>query len=112
MTRFLLDDMFPPTAALLLREKYGHDAWHVRDLGLQGAPDDLVAREARESDQVLVTENVADFARETDVVLVFVLKSRLPAGRALASALARILEHWSKANPEPYVGAHWPGDER
>lgn len=100
--------MYPPQAAAVLRERHGHDAVHVRDVGLAGAEDADVAAVARTEARALVTENVADFAGERDLVLVFVLKSRLPAGGAQAAALADILERWSAANPEPYVGAHWP----
>ena len=83
MTAFLIDEMFPAAVALLLRETYGHDA-------------------------VPVTENVADFAAERDVVLVFVLKKNLPAGGGQAAALAKALDHWAQDHPEPYLGPHWP----
>jgi len=56
----------------------------------------------------VVTENVADFAVERDVVLVFMLKKNLPAGGGQASALARALDQWAQANPDPYLGPHWP----
>jgi hypothetical protein len=38
-----------------------------------------------------VTENVADFAAERDLVLVFVLKKNLPAGGAQAAGLAAVV---------------------
>jgi len=59
----------------------------------------------------MVTENVADFAAERDVVLLFVLKKHLPAGGGQAAALARILDRWAKDSPEPYLGHHWPGTD-
>ena len=80
----------------------------VGEVGLAATDDVIVARLAREEGRVLVTENVADFAHETDVVLVFVLKRTLPAGAAMAIALTRALADWSRGHPEPYVGAHWP----
>jgi hypothetical protein len=49
VSAFLVDEMFPPSAAVLLREKYGHDAVHVA---------------------------------ERDLVLLFVLKQNLSAGRS------------------------------
>ena len=52
-------------------------------------------------------ENVADFAAERDLVLVFVLKN-LPAGGGQAAALARILDRWDRDHPDPYLGHHWP----
>ncbi len=108
MTAFLIDEMFPPTTAALLRDKYGRDAVHVSEAGLGGADDAQVAAAARAQDRAVVTENVADFTPERDVVVLFVLKKNLPAGRAQASALAALLDQWEQANPEPYLGSHWP----
>lgn len=108
MTRFLLDEMYPPAAADVLRDEYGHDAVHVSTVGLAGAEDREVAHLGRGESRVVVTENVADYAQERDVVLAFVLKKRLPAGQAQAPALANILNRWSRANPDPYIGPHWP----
>lgn len=108
MTAFLIDEMFPAAVALLLRETYGHDAVHVAEIGLRAADDAQVAAAARAQDRAVVTENVADFAAERDVVLVFVLKKNLPAGGGQAAALAKSLDHWAQAHPEPYLGPHWP----
>lgn len=108
MTAFLIDEMFPPAVAGLLRDKYGHDAVHVTEAGLQGAEDAQVAAAARADGRAVVTENVADFAAERDVVLVFVLKKNLPAGGAQAPALAAALDRWAHEHPEPYIGPHWP----
>jgi hypothetical protein len=106
--KFLIDEMFPPATAVLLRESYGHDAAHVGEIGLQAVDDALVAAAARAESRVLVTENVADFAAERDVMLVFVLKRNLPAGGAQAAGLAKILDRWAADNPDPYIGPHWP----
>lgn len=108
MTAFLIDEMFPAAVALLLRETYGHDAVHVAEIGLRAADDAQVAAAARAQGRAVVTENVADFAAERDVVLVFVLKKNLPAGGGQAAALAKSLDHWAQAHPEPYLGPHWP----
>ena len=108
MTAFLVDEMFPSAAAVLLREKYGHDAVHVCEAGLQSAEDAQVAAAARAEGRAVVTENVADFAAERDVVLVFVLKRNLPAGGGQAAALAVVLDRWAHAHPDPYLGSHWP----
>ena len=108
MTAFLVDEMFPPAAAVLLREKYGHDAVHVSEAGLQSAEDAQVAAAARAEGRAVVTENVADFAAERDVVLVFVLKRNLPAGGGQAAALAAVLDRWAHEHPDPYLGPHWP----
>jgi hypothetical protein len=58
--------------------------------------------------RAVVTENVVDFSAERDVVLVFVLKRNLPTGGGQSAALATALDRWAKANPDPYVGPHWP----
>lgn len=108
MTAFLLDEMLPPAASRLLREHYGHDAKHVFDMGLQGADDAAVATAARTEGRAVVTENVADFAAERDLILVFVLKRNLPPGKAQAAALAKTLHRWASNNPDPYLGHHWP----
>lgn len=106
--RLLLDEMFPSESARRLRDEFGHDAVHVDELGLQGMADPQVAAMARVEDRAMVTENVGDYAHEADLVLVCALKRDLPAGGAQAPALARVLDAWCRANPEPYVGQHWP----
>ncbi len=108
MSGFLIDEMFPAATAELLREKYARDAVHVFEVGLRAVEDAEVAATARAEGRAVVTENVVDFAAERDVVLVFVLKKNLPAGGAQAQALATMLDAWAKANPRPYLGAHWP----
>lgn len=107
MTAFLIDEMLPPAAAPALR-RLGHDALHVSEVGLTATADRLVAAAARSDGRALVTENVADSASETDLVLLFVLKRTLASGGAMADSLALLLDRWSKANPDPYLGAHWP----
>lgn len=110
MTAFLIDEMFPAGAAELLRDSYGQDAVHVAEIGLRAAEDAQVAEVGRAQGRAVVTENIADFAAERDVVLVFVLKRHLPTGTGQAPALAKTLNQWAKANPDPYIGPHWPGD--
>ncbi|MGH8998142.1 MAG: DUF5615 family PIN-like protein [Acidimicrobiia bacterium] len=108
--RFLIDEMFPPAVCERLAAA-GHDV-HVRDRGVDARPDPEVAAVARTERRALVTENVKDFARERDLVVVCVLKSRL-ASKAMAEHLAVLVSRWADANPQPYVGLHWPaGDDR
>ncbi|GEL19797.1 DUF5615 family PIN-like protein [Pseudonocardia asaccharolytica] len=104
--RFLIDEMFPPVACVRLGE-LGHDAVHVRDRGVEACPDQDVAAVAAREGRVLVTENVKDFAAERDLVVVCVLKSRLPA-QGMGPHLADLLDGWASANSQPYVGLHWP----
>lgn len=108
--KFLLDEMFPRRACAQLIER-GHDAVHVRDLGLNARPDREIATAAAREDRALVTENVKDFAAEHDIVVVCVLKSHLPQ-HGMDRHLASVLDQWAAANPEPYVGLHWPKTER
>ena len=108
MTSFLIDEMFPVATAALLRETYGQDAVHVGEVGLRAADDAHVSATARAEGRAVVTENVADFAAERDVALVFVLKRNLPTGGRQAAALARILDQWAQDFPDPYLGHHWP----
>ncbi|HZD52340.1 MAG TPA: DUF5615 family PIN-like protein [Woeseiaceae bacterium] len=90
----------PTETALLLRNTYGHDAVHVVEIGLRAAEDAEVAAVARTEARAVVTENVADFVTE--------LKRKLPAGSAQVAALAKTLDAWAAANPDPYLGPHWP----
>ena len=108
MTAFLIDEMFPVAAAALLRDTYGHDAVHVAEAGLRAAEDAQVAAAARREGREVVTENVADFAAERDVLMVFVLKKNLPSGGGQAAALAKVLDRWAQDHPDPYLGPHWP----
>jgi Domain of unknown function (DUF5615) len=108
VTAFLIDEMFPIAAAVLLRDTYSHDAVHVAEAGLRAAEDSHVAAVARGEGRAVVTENVVDFAAERDVVLLFVLKKKLPAGGGQTAALAKVLDRWAQEHPDPYLGPHWP----
>jgi Domain of unknown function (DUF5615) len=111
VTAFLIDEMFPSAAAEILRTKYGHDAVQVGEVGLRAVDDTQVAAAARAEGRAVVTENVADFAAERELVLVFILKKNLPAGGGQAAALARILDRWAEGHPDPYLGHHWPATD-
>lgn len=106
--RFLLDEMFPAEAAQKLRDDFGHDGVHVSEVGLAGVADAEVGNAVRAEKRAVVTENVADFAEEPDLVLVCILKRNLPSGGAQAHALAALLDRWATDNPRPYIGQHWP----
>jgi hypothetical protein len=108
VTTFMVDEMFPSATAVLLRDTYGHDAVHVTEVGLRAADDAHVAAVVRAEARAVVTENVADFAAERDIALVFVLKKNVPAGGGQAAALAKVLDRWARDHPNPYLGPHWP----
>lgn len=98
--------MFPQLTCDRLAER-GHDAVYVRDRGVDASPDSEVAAVAIRENRALVTENVKDSASVRDLAIVCVLKSRLPAA-GMAEHLARLLDKWATANPDPYLGLHWP----
>jgi len=100
--------MFPAATAEILRDTHGQDAVHVREVGLSAADDAQVAATARAEGRAIVTENVADFAAERNLALIFVLKKNLPAGGGQAAALAKVLDRWAHDFPDPYLGHHWP----
>ncbi|MGF1663076.1 MAG: DUF5615 family PIN-like protein [Kineosporiaceae bacterium] len=104
--RFLVDEMFPPRTCRELTAR-GHDAVHVRDRGVDARPDVEVAAVARAEQRTLVTENAQDFATDAGIVVLFVLKSRLPSG-GLHVHLAELVHRWAEDTPDPYVGPHWP----
>ncbi|MXX43210.1 MAG: hypothetical protein F4Y76_13575 [Acidimicrobiales bacterium] len=108
--------MFPPAAAATL-EEFGHDARCVAASELAACSDDRLFEVATAEQRTIVTENYSDFvaifalhlasgAPHTPVVCVG--KQSLPDGSALGPALARRLDAWARANPEPYPGPHWP----
>jgi len=111
VTAFLIDEMFPNATAEILRKIHGRDAVHVGEIGLRATEDAQLAAVARAPERAIVTENVADFAGERDVVIVFVLKKNLPAGGKQAPAVAEILDKWARAHTDPYLGQHWPATE-
>src|SRR5882762_3483752 len=98
--------MFPPATCRHLVAR-GHDAVHVRDRGVDAHPDRDVASVAARESRALVTENVKDFAGERDLVVVCILKARLPA-KGMAEHLAAVLDKWADAQSDPYRGLHWP----
>ena len=104
--RFLIDQMFPHATCELLNAK-GHDAIHVRDRGVDARPDPEVVAVAAAESRIIVTENIKDFAGEHGVTVLCVVKSRL-APQGMHTHLAALIDRWASANPEPYLGLHWP----
>ena len=89
--------------------EHGADRPDVGLAGLGGQGEHPGGRRSRpRHGQGVVTENVADFAAEREVGLLFIPQKYLPAGGAQAPALAAILDRWADEHPEPYLGSDWP----
>jgi predicted nuclease of predicted toxin-antitoxin system len=58
--KFLIDAQLPPALAVWLQQA-GHEAIHVRDIGLREAEDDAIWAQALRMDAVIVTKD-EDFA--------------------------------------------------
>ncbi|MGH7741600.1 MAG: DUF5615 family PIN-like protein [Candidatus Eiseniibacteriota bacterium] len=92
--RVLLDNALSPMIVSALRE-HGHDVVHVRDLGLQAAPDEVVLARALTESRILVSADT-DFgtilALRSEAKPSFVLLrgagSRRPDAQARAVQLA------------------------
>jgi predicted nuclease of predicted toxin-antitoxin system len=116
--KFLLDEMYGERVAELLGER-GHDAAHVRSIGLGGAPDAYVLARAVDEGRIVVTENASDFLplldqRQSAGVPTTPVLIALTAGRGVGGALhARLaddIDSWAADNGDPYTHAHWlPG---
>jgi hypothetical protein len=114
--RWLLDETMPPSTEEHLCG-LGHDAVSVQSEGLLAAPGHDVFERAVAAGRCIVTESFADLAAiveerssrgESCVPVVFVRKDMLPRRGAMARHLAEHLHRWAEANPDPYVGLHWP----
>jgi predicted nuclease of predicted toxin-antitoxin system len=113
--KLLLDEMYSERVATLLGER-GHDAVHVRAIGLGGAPDADVLARAVDDGRTLVTENASDLlplldSRQSAGLSMTPVLLALTAGRGvggtLHARLARDIDRWAAGNPDPYAHAHW-----
>ena len=114
--KWVIDEMLPPTIASELRA-LGHDAVSVYDVGLAETADAVIFEAAVAEGRVVVTENFADFAvllkqasssERPTAPVVFGRKNDFRRGGGLARHVAEHLHRWSEANPDPYLGPHWP----
>lgn len=103
--KFLIDSMLPPAVVELLGAT-GHDATTPALLGAHNLPDETLVQLAASDGRVIVTENASDFANVTTCAVLFVRKSWWPSA-SLTTRLARALDHWAAANPEPGPFPHW-----
>lgn len=111
--------MLPPATAVEL-QRLGHDATSVHSIGLVNTPDADVFAFAIDHGLVIVTENRDDFVRlskaqlergRSSAAIIFVDKRDLPSGGGLPYHLARRLDRWASAHPEPSHVVYWlPSD--
>ncbi len=104
--KFLIDNNLSPLLADALKAA-GHDAVHVRDLGMQAAPDEAVLERAREEERVLISADT-DFggllARSGAVNPSVILIRRLVGRRATEQA-AIILANLDQVEQDLTAGA-------
>lgn len=104
--KFLIDNNLSPLLADALKAA-GHDAVHVRDLGMQAAPDEAVLEQARTGGQILISADT-DFggilarskASNPSVILI-----RRLAGRRAAQQAAIILANLDQVTEDLAAGA-------
>jgi predicted nuclease of predicted toxin-antitoxin system len=95
--RFLVDASLPRSATVLLRE-LGHEAIDVRDIGLGGATDDVIAEHARRSQQAFVTRDFdfADIRNYPPADYAGIIVLDLP-NHATAAQVVKALETFARA---------------
>jgi predicted nuclease of predicted toxin-antitoxin system len=104
--KFLIDNNLSPLLAEALKAA-GHDAVHVRDLGMQAVPDEAVLRRARAEQRVLISADT-DFggllarseASNPSVILI-----RRLAGRRAAEQSQIILANLDQVAEDLTAGA-------
>ena len=92
--RFLIDADLPRSAKPLL-EKYGHEAFDVRDIGLGGAVDSVIAQHARDEKFCLLTGDFgfADIRNYDPATYFGIVVLELPRD-ATATVILRLIEEF------------------
>jgi predicted nuclease of predicted toxin-antitoxin system len=92
--KFLIDQQLPPTLCAWLRER-GHEAEHVRDIGLREAPDSDIWRRAVATGAFILTKD-EDFASRRKTVSEGPVIVWLRCGNVSTPALVELLtREWS-----------------
>lgn len=113
--KLLLDEMYSERVAGSLRER-GHDAVHVREIGLGGALDAEVLARATAESRTVVTENASDFLPLLDhrqsaglpmTPVLIALTTNRGTGGSLHAKLPAAIDQWATENANPYAHAHW-----
>lgn len=105
--KFLIDNNLSPLLADALKAA-GYDAVHVRDIGMQAAPDETVLERARADGQVLISAADTDFggllarsrASNPSVILI-----RRLVGRRAAEQASIILANLDQVAEDLTAGA-------
>jgi predicted nuclease of predicted toxin-antitoxin system len=104
--KFLIDNNLSPLLANELKSA-GHDAVHIRDLGMQAAPDEAVLEQARVGEQILISADT-DFggilSRSKASSPSLILIRRL-VGRRAAQQAAIILANLDQVSEDLAAGA-------
>lgn len=111
--RFLLDQNLSPHVAQLLIAA-GHDAVHVRTLGMSRAPDDDILRVALEQDRVLVSGDTdfGDLLATSNAAKPSVLLLRRQQGRRAEQLLRLLLANLDAVAEDLIEGSIVVLDER
>lgn len=99
--RFLLDEDLSPRSAEYLRS-LGHDAIHVREVGLKGSPDQAVIAFAQSEGRILLTRDrdFADIRRYPPGSHAGIARLKIPhpTARAINAVLGRLLNRLGPAD--------------
>jgi predicted nuclease of predicted toxin-antitoxin system len=104
--KFLLDENLSPLLAVLLAD-VGHDAVHVRDIGLNRTPDEFIFDAARRDDRVVVSAD-ADFGHilaRTNATRPSVVFLRRQQGRRASQVAALIIANLDVVAADLLAGA-------
>jgi predicted nuclease of predicted toxin-antitoxin system len=102
--KFILDQQLPPAAGGWLRQR-GHEAEHVRDIGLRDAADEEIWRRAVSDDASILSKD-EDFASRRKSVTVGPSIIWLRCGNVSTKALIDLLtREWSAIEAELERGA-------
>jgi predicted nuclease of predicted toxin-antitoxin system len=104
--KFLIDNNLSPLLADALKAA-GHDAVHVRDLGMQAAPDEAVLERAHASEQILISADtdLGTLLSRSQATSPSVILIRRLVGRRAGEQATIILANLSQVAEDLVAGA-------